>query len=322
MKRMEETMNNLLRSFAAMLLGISISFIRATQSEEIEEKQDTEKQVDQKDLLPEDTEKQVDQKAFSLEEIKGLNVDNLFQLLKDQFSYTPNTLSGISFNSDIYKKRLLIIQYITFFSQYGLSSRTATYIVQMFASSGIAEVERFFRFLENLTQSNSKSSNMIDQEFIMNSDFQKKLISYFKNDTEDNLKQVMGAMYNATSTSNTRYPPIIRDFLSSFREEVADLIEKMLFNNLSLRNYNRKMIFENAKKYLGKTFFIAYMDLVIIKACMSLPKEKAKATIENLVKKFLPLIEETNSTGEVMYPELRKYYPNAAIKNPNTPSKS
>lgn len=116
------------------------------------------------------------------------------------------------------------------------------------------------------------------------------------------------------------YPSLIRDFLLGMKPECANVIEKNLLrpNKLNLTGDKEAWIRkkENAERYLGKLFFVFYMDLVVMKVCMNIKDDtQRKQIVGNLSKRFLGYIPEVNEFNERLYPNLRdRYQPPVAKK--------
>ena len=309
-------MNKLFRVFALILLGISISFIRAAETDK------PDKPISSVRPTPATKENNPDETSSS-------KINTLLKDLEKQYSHnqaynlTSNEMRKANDDSDEQKAK--IIGKILAFSEDGLSDKMASFFLEEIKKNNYKGISKF---IDLVGRSN------LHTEFFVNSDFEKDLLNLYTSDNTESLQNVINAMYtesNPVSTMNIQKsipinPPIIRDLFSSaspspdntnmIRSILREILRKEKFSK-NMDEAKKNLTPEIAKRYLGKLFFTFYMDLVIIKAS-SFDKKRRRNAIEALANKFLDLVPYENDEKK-MYVNLRKAYNKGAPKSKEEP---
>jgi len=205
--------------------------------------------------------------------------------------------------------------------------------IDFFFSAEINElVIKYFALVKERDALN-KSALIVPNSDKMNpKDFKNKL-EQMRKQKEDELKELQGQidktlitlldiLCNDKSTNKkfknaklnrllNQYPAFMRNFIKSFGEDSALIIERLFrVYNLSFTGVQRSYIEnpENTQKYLGKLFFNVYMDLVIMKTCLTISESNRKTVIGKLANQLLPLVPDKNKLKEPMYQQLRNVY--------------
>lgn len=285
----EMVMNKLFRVFALILLGISISFIRATPTIGKNPNQTLE--------------------TFDLNQL----LQELDKSYKDNTNYLNKSRSIRSANNNEQREKGLILQDMIRFAENGLSNKMSNFFLDKIKNNNYQEISQFVKYIQGLES--------IDIEYFVNSDFETNLLDlYRRNSNKDHLFRIIDDVYNETIFYDLDiHPPIIKILFASDNPRIKNnpslkMIRQILGEILRKEKFYKdkdeavkKLTIDDAKRYLGKLFFTFYMDLVIIKLS-SVMNMSAREDIKKLAVKFLELVPDKTTDQKKMYANLRTQY--------------